>query len=147
VAAVLKVPQHTLKKLIHMKFKFLSNENKVYWPSRKFYDKTCRLNRFSMNTSYSIKKGDAIPLTSLEGIYGCETSRFPHFSDNRLTGGGEVVSLKRRPPFAPKGRFLVLISVRDRDYPRAIERLKGLDQFKSTVTSSGIEPATFRLVA
>jgi hypothetical protein len=24
---------------------------------------------------------------------------FPHFLDNRLTDGGEVVSLTRRPPF------------------------------------------------
>jgi hypothetical protein len=29
----------------------------------------------------------------------CETSRLPHFLDNRLTDGGEVVSLTRRPPF------------------------------------------------
>jgi hypothetical protein len=37
--------------------------------------------------------------------------RVPHFLDNRLTDGGNVVSLPRRPPFTP-GRFLVLISVR-----------------------------------
>jgi hypothetical protein len=40
----------------------------------------------------SLKKGKAIP------VRGCETSRFPHFLDNRLTDGGEV-SLTRRPPF------------------------------------------------
>jgi hypothetical protein len=28
-----------------------------------------------------------------------EMSRLPHFLDNRLTDGGEVVSLTRRPPF------------------------------------------------
>jgi hypothetical protein len=28
-----------------------------------------------------------------------ETSRLLHFLDNRLTDGGEVVSLTRRPPF------------------------------------------------
>jgi hypothetical protein len=26
----------------------------------------------------------------------------PHFLDNRLTDGGEVVSLMRRPPFTPR---------------------------------------------
>jgi hypothetical protein len=33
---------------------------------------------------------------------GCGTSRLPHFPDNRLTDGGEVVSLTRRPPFTPQ---------------------------------------------
>jgi hypothetical protein len=36
--------------------------------------------------------GKAIPVTGREGPYGCETSRLPHFLDNRLTDGGEVVS-------------------------------------------------------
>jgi hypothetical protein len=39
------------------------------------------------------KKGKAIPVTGREGPEGCETSRLPHILDNRLTGGGEVVSL------------------------------------------------------
>jgi hypothetical protein len=45
----------------------------------------------------------------------------------------------------PPGRFLVLISVRDWVDPRVIVRLGGLGQLKNPVTSSGIEPATFRL--
>jgi hypothetical protein len=36
------------------------------------------------------------------GPQGCETSRLPHFLDNRLTNGGEVVSLTLRPPFTLK---------------------------------------------
>jgi hypothetical protein len=46
----------------------------------------------------------------------------------------------------PQGRFLVLISVRDRVDPSAIVRLEGLGQLKK-YTSSGLEPAIFRLVA
>jgi hypothetical protein len=49
-----------------------------------------------------IKKSKAIPVTGLGGSQVCETSRIPHFLDNRLADGGEVFSLKRRPLFTPK---------------------------------------------
>jgi hypothetical protein len=49
-------------------------------------------------------------------------------------------------PLRP-GRFLVLISVRNRVDPRAIVRPVGLGQLKNSVAWSEIEPATFRLVA
>jgi hypothetical protein len=39
----------------------------------------------------------AVSVTGREGPQGCETSRLPHFLDSRLTDGGEVVSLTRRP--------------------------------------------------
>jgi hypothetical protein len=32
----------------------------------------------------------------------CEMPGLPHFLENRLTDGGEVVSLIRRPPFTPR---------------------------------------------
>jgi hypothetical protein len=48
-----------------------------------------------------VGKDPAIPVTGREGPERCETSRLRHFLDNRLTDGGEVVSLKRRPPFTP----------------------------------------------
>jgi hypothetical protein len=47
----------------------------------------------------------------------------------------------------PPGRFVVLISVRGYVDPRAIVRLEGLGQLKNPIASSGIGPATFRLVA
>jgi hypothetical protein len=48
------------------------------------------------------KKGKALPLTGREGPQGCETSRLPHFLDNRLTDGGEVVSLMCWQPYTPR---------------------------------------------
>jgi hypothetical protein len=47
----------------------------------------------------------------------------------------------------PRGRFLVFISVRGWVDPRTIVRLGGSGQLKNSMTSSGIDPATFRLVA
>jgi hypothetical protein len=48
------------------------------------------------------QKRKAIIVRGRGGPQGCETSRFPHFLDNLLTDGGEVVSLTRRPPFTPR---------------------------------------------
>jgi hypothetical protein len=67
--------------------------------------------------------------------------------DNWLTDGGEVVSLMTlRPSPHPPRRFLILISVRDLDDPRAVIWLEGLGQLKSLMTWSGMEPLTFGLV-
>jgi hypothetical protein len=89
----------------------------------------------------------AMPVTGSEGSQGWETSRLPLFLDNRLTDGGEVVSLTRWPPFTPSGRFLILISVRGWVDPRVVVQLEGLSQLRNPVASWGIEPTTFWLVA
>jgi hypothetical protein len=46
-------------------------------------------------------KGKVIPVTGCGGPEGCEPSRLLHLLDNRLTDGGKVISLTRRPPFTP----------------------------------------------
>jgi hypothetical protein len=46
-------------------------------------------------------KRKAILVTDRGGPQDCETSRLPHFLENRFTDGGEVVRLTRRPPFTP----------------------------------------------
>jgi hypothetical protein len=48
-----------------------------------------------------INNQKAIPVTGRGGPNGSETLRFPHFLDDRLTDGGEFVSLTRRPSFTP----------------------------------------------
>jgi hypothetical protein len=53
------------------------------------------------------KKGKAIPVTSRGGPQGCQRSWLTHFLDNRLTDGGEVVSLTCRPPFTPRKSRMV----------------------------------------
>jgi hypothetical protein len=58
----------------------------------------------------TLKKGKGIPVTGHEGPYDCETLRFPHFLDNRLTDGSEAVILRHRPPFTHRkirGTFLL----------------------------------------
>jgi hypothetical protein len=54
----------------------------------------------------------------------------PHCLDIRITDGGEVVSLTRRPRSTPQKRFLVLISVRGGINPKPIVRLEGLGKLK-----------------
>jgi hypothetical protein len=57
---------------------------------------------YTVKSAYNkaIKKGKAV--TGHEGPQDCETSRFPQSLENRLTEGGEVVSLARRLAFTPQ---------------------------------------------
>jgi hypothetical protein len=81
-------------------------------------------------------------------ITTCESKNFDIISSFKSIGLQMVVRL---PVFdishpKPPERFLVLISVRGQDSPRAIMELEGLGQFKNPVTL-GIKTATFQFVA
>jgi hypothetical protein len=56
--------------------------------------------------------------------------RLPHFLDNRLTDGGEVVRLTRRPPFTPRN-IPGTHSLRGWVDPRTIVRLEKEDPYRS----------------
>jgi hypothetical protein len=67
----------------------------------------------------------AIPVKGCGGPYGCETSRLPHFLDNRLTQIAVRSSGLGDNCLLPPGRFLELISVRDWVDPRITVWLEG----------------------
>jgi hypothetical protein len=63
------------------------------------------LRRHRLKWDYNIKikvKDKAMPVIWRGFPRGCDTSRLPFFLHNRLTDGGEVVSLTRRPFFTPR---------------------------------------------
>jgi hypothetical protein len=59
-------------------------------------------NEMKVQHRKSSKKGKTIHVASSGGPYSYETSKFPHVLDNRLTDGGKVVCLTRRPCFTSK---------------------------------------------
>jgi hypothetical protein len=75
--------------------------------------------------------------------------RIAHSLDTRLTNGGKVVSLTLRPRSTPQKHYF---SGSDTHFcyrlskPQGLVRPQGLGKLKRKITSSGFEPATFRLV-
>jgi hypothetical protein len=68
-----------------------ANKERFHYP--KVYDRIILLQL--------LWKGKAIPVRGRGGPQGCETLRLPHFIENQLTDGGEVVSLTRLLHFTP----------------------------------------------
>jgi hypothetical protein len=63
------------------------------------------------NTSQYITsklRSEAIPAVEHGGLEYCEMLRIPQCVHNRLTDGGEVVSLEHRPHSTPQTYFLLL---------------------------------------
>jgi hypothetical protein len=79
-----------------------------------------------------------------------EMLRIPHCLDNRLTVGGNVVRPTHQPHFTPQKHDFYASGTHlcyRLSEPQGLVRSEVLGHLKKSFTSSGLELATFRLVA
>jgi len=97
-------------------------------------------------TLHTLCKRLSNPITGLDMPWGFHDVEASRFQDNRHMKVVRLSALHTGRLYL-QGIFQVLISVRGWVNPRAKVRLEELCQWKIPMTSSEIEPATFRLVA
>jgi hypothetical protein len=84
--------------------------------------------------------------TGLDRPWGFQEAETPRFQDSRHVKEVRFSALRTGRLF-PQEISLILICVRGRVDPRIVVRPEELCQWKISVTPSGIEPATFWLIA
>jgi hypothetical protein len=75
--------------------------------------------------------------------------RMPHSLDSWLTDGGKVVTPTQRPRSTPQKHYVPASGTHFGQIlsePQGLLRLEGLGKL-GKLTSSGLEPATFQLIA
>ena len=99
-----------------------------------------------LNAGSLHNKGKAVPLQAWSGPEGSRKLRFPDFMTT-AQDGGKVVSLTHRSPLPPRKYTWYSFLLEAESTSRAIVRPEGLCHWKIPITSSVIEPATYRFVA
>jgi hypothetical protein len=77
-----------------------------------------------------LKKDKAVPVTDRGAPRGCETSRLPHFLDNRLIDGAEVASPTSRSFFIPQedSWYSFLLEAESTSGHSVVGRIKSIEE-------------------